>query len=188
MKTPERSVFRDSALFGSVVLALLVCLAIFRFGNWSERQDAIAEGSSPFTETSWRPVGPINESPDSPDEVEAIKSVLYSQQAAWNDGDIDGFMKGYWKSEKLTFSSGGTTTRSWQRTIDRYKRKYSSRKAMGVLAFDDLEVHLLGSDAAYVLGGWNLKDIAGGNFTLVMRKIDAAWVVVHDHTSVLEDE
>ncbi|MEL6110083.1 MAG: DUF4440 domain-containing protein [Planctomycetota bacterium] len=115
-----------------------------------------------------------------------IKTVLRKQQQAWNAGDIDGFMDGYWKSDELTFSSGGEITRSWQSTIDRYKKKYATREAMGTLEFSELEVKSLGTDAAYVLGRWNLKDIAGGNFTLIMRKLDADWVVVHDHTSVLE--
>ncbi|MEO1529493.1 MAG: DUF4440 domain-containing protein [Planctomycetota bacterium] len=120
-------------------------------------------------------------------EVAAIKQVLMTQQDAWNSGDIDGFMEGYWKSDELTFSSGGETTRSWQSTIDRYKKKYATREAMGTLEFSELEVHLLGGEAAYVLGRWNLKDIAGGNFTLVMRKWDDGWLVIHDHTSVLEE-
>lgn len=126
------------------------------------------------------------EAQDAEPQAKAIKSVLREQQASWNAGDIDGFMDGYWKSEELTFSSGGETTRSWQSTIDRYKKKYDTREAMGKLDFSQLEVNSLGPDSAYVLGRWDLKGIAGGNFTLVMRKIDADWVVVHDHTSVLE--
>ncbi|MEM0927497.1 MAG: nuclear transport factor 2 family protein [Planctomycetota bacterium] len=125
---------------------------------------------------------------DSKNEADAITAVLRKQQAAWNRGDIDGFMEGYWKSEKLTFSSGGSTTRSWQSTIDRYKKKYNSREAMGTLTFDQLEVTPLADDAAFVLGRWDLKGIGGGNFTLVMRKLDSRWVVVHDHTSSLDDQ
>ena len=38
----------------------------------------------------------------------AVREVLDAQITAWNKGDIDGFMKGYWKDEKLTFISGGS--------------------------------------------------------------------------------
>lgn len=121
------------------------------------------------------------------DEVSAIKEVLTFQKNAWNQGDIDTFMESYWKSEDLTFSSGGKTTRSWQGTIERYKERYPTREAMGTLDFSDLEVQLLGADAALVLGRWELKDLAGGNFTLVMKKLSDGWVIIHDHSSKSEE-
>jgi len=31
-----------------------------------------------------------------PEEIIAIKNVLITQQKCWNNGDIDGFMVGYW--------------------------------------------------------------------------------------------
>ena len=31
-------------------------------------------------------------------EIEAIKEILTTQQNYWNNGDIDGFMLGYWNS------------------------------------------------------------------------------------------
>ena len=48
----------------------------------------------------------------------AIREVMQNQAAAWNRGDIDGFMAGYWRSEKLTFVSGTDVTRGWQPTLD----------------------------------------------------------------------
>mgnify|MGYP002622532027 CR=1 FL=1 len=117
-----------------------------------------------------------------------IKAVITTQQDAWNAGDIDGFMQGYWKSEELTFSSGGQVTRGWQATIDRYKSRYTSRELMGTLTFSELEVTMLGEEAALVLGRWALERDAPveGNFSLVFRKLDDAWVIIHDHTSVSE--
>lgn len=121
------------------------------------------------------------------DEIAAINAVLTAQQAAWNDGNIDAFMETYWKSDELTFSSGGKTTRSWQSTMDRYKKKYSTRQLMGTLSFGDMQVQLLAPTAALVLGRWDLKDKAGGNFTLVMKKLSSGWVIIHDHTSADEE-
>ena len=76
-----------------------------------------------------------------------IRKVMDDQAAAWNRGDIDGFMRGYWRSEKLVFISGDNVTRGWQPTLDRYKKNYDSRAKMGVLKFSDLEFTVLSKDA-----------------------------------------
>jgi ketosteroid isomerase-like protein len=119
------------------------------------------------------------------DLLDALTAILDVQAAAWNRGDIDGFMEHYWKSEDLTFSSGGKTTRGWQTTKDNYKLRYPTRERMGQLTFDGLEVFPLGDSAAFLLGHWHLDRTGpvGGNFSLVFRRIDGAWVIVHDHTS-----
>ena len=125
-----------------------------------------------------------------PDESAAIRAVIDSQAAAWNRGDIDAFMEHYWKSDDLTFSSDGKTTRGWQATLDRYRRRYPTREAMGHVTLSDFEITPLGDSAAFVLGQWKLdraSEPISGNFTLVVRKIDGRWVIVHDHTSRLEE-
>jgi uncharacterized protein (TIGR02246 family) len=116
----------------------------------------------------------------------AIRKVMDDQAAAWNRGDLDGFMQGYWKSEKLTFVSGTNVTRGWQPTLDRYKKSYDSRAKMGTLTFSSLEVTMLGKDAAIVLGDWSLareKDNPHGKFTLTFRKFKEGWRIIVDHTS-----
>jgi uncharacterized protein (TIGR02246 family) len=123
------------------------------------------------------------------DAAAEIKAVLTAQAEAWNRGDIDAFMEHYWKSDELTFSSGGQTTRGWQRTKENYQRRYPTRPSMGQLTFSDLEITPLGDAAALVLGRWRLTrdpSPVGGNFTLVLRPIDGQWVIIHDHTSRAE--
>ena len=115
-----------------------------------------------------------------------IHKVMDKQAAAWNKGDIDGFMDGYWRSEKLTFISGTEVTRGWQKTLDNYKKGYDSKAKMGVLTFSDLEFTILSKDAAVVLGSWALrreKDNPHGKFTLTFRKFKEGWRIVMDHTS-----
>lgn len=115
-----------------------------------------------------------------------ILAVMTTQAAAWNRGDIDGFMQGYWRSEKLVFASGDSVTRGWQPTLDRYKKNYDTKAKMGELAFTDLEVNVLSKDAAVVLGSWSLKrekDNPKGKFTLIFRRVKEGWRIVHDHTS-----
>ncbi|MDQ3042454.1 MAG: DUF4440 domain-containing protein [Acidobacteriota bacterium] len=115
-----------------------------------------------------------------------IRRVMNAQVAAWNAGDIDGFMRGYWNSTELVFVSGEAVTRGWQPTIERYKKNYDSRAKMGTLTFSDLQIDVLSKDAAVVLGSWALareKDNPKGKFTLIFRKMKNGWVIVHDHTS-----
>ena len=118
--------------------------------------------------------------------VADILGVMDAQVAAWNRGDIEGFMKGYWNSPKLAFVSGDNITRGWQSTLDRYKKNYDSKAKMGTLEFREVEVDVLSPDAAVVLGSWHLareKDEPHGKFSLVFRKMADGWRIVIDHTS-----
>ena len=118
--------------------------------------------------------------------VTEIQNVLHAQQDAWNRGDIDAFMNGYWRSEKTVFVSGDEVTRGWQKVLDRYKKKYSDRAKMGTLTFSDLEITPLSNDSAVALGAWKLKratDEPHGRFTLIFRRLPEGWRIIHDHTS-----
>jgi beta-aspartyl-peptidase (threonine type) len=121
----------------------------------------------------------------------AITAVLTAQAEAWNRGDLEAYMKGYWKSEKLLFVSASGVTRGWQATLERYRQRYPNHAAMGKLVFSDLEITLLGRDAALVLGRWQLQrkregkaETLGGHFTLTLRRFpEDGWRIIADHTS-----
>ena len=116
-----------------------------------------------------------------------IRAIILEQQAAWNRGDIDAFMKGYWNSPDLTFAGSSGVTRGWKPVLDRYRERYGNAQAtMGHLDFTNLEVHPLGKDAAFVLGRWHLNRASGemgGVFTLIFQRFPEGWRIVHDHTS-----
>jgi len=115
-----------------------------------------------------------------------IRKVLDDQTAAWNRGDIEGFMAGYWKSDKLEFVGGATVTRGWQATLDRYKKNYDSREKMGTLSFSDVEFTQISKDAAFIVMSWSLaraKDNPHGKSTLLFRKFKEGWRIVVDHSS-----
>ena len=115
-----------------------------------------------------------------------IRAVLDAQAAAWNRGDIAGYMDGYDRSPQTEFVGGDSITRGWQEVFDRYKQRYDSREKMGTLTFSDLEINLVSKDAALVLGRWRLKranDEPHGTFTLLFRKMKNGWKIVHDHSS-----
>src|ERR1700678_816957 len=93
---------------------------------------------------------------ESSDESQ-IRQLLQMQTDAWNRGDIDSFMTGYWKSDETAFVGANGITRGWQAVLDRYKRNYPDREAMGHLTFSELEVHLTCSDAAFAIGQFQLQ-------------------------------
>lgn len=114
-----------------------------------------------------------------------IRALLDRQAVAWNAGEVETFMSGYWKSSELTFSSGGHVTRGWESTLQSYRRRYPDQAAMGRLSFSELEVTLLSTHSALVLGRWHLDrdEPVGGIFTLVLHQRAGKWEIIHDHTS-----
>jgi ketosteroid isomerase-like protein len=120
------------------------------------------------------------------DAVSEIRSVIRTQQDAWNHGDIDRFMNGYAHSRHTVFVSEDTVTRGWETVRDRYREKYSDRAKMGFLTFSDLEITPLSPDSAVALGRWELQrenDRPHGRFTLIFKRLPEGWRIVHDHTS-----
>jgi hypothetical protein len=121
-----------------------------------------------------------------------ILRVLNDQMEAWNRGDLDGYMEGYWQDQdspdqKLTYFNGGEKTVSWQALRERNRRKYQGKgQEMGHLSFSEEDIQLLGGDSALVRGRWELEkknETVGGLFTLLFQKKAEGWRIVHDHTS-----
>ena len=121
---------------------------------------------------------------------QAVETVLTDQNKAWNEGDLMRFMEGYARSEKMRFASDGKVLYGWQAALERYKTKYPDRAAMGKLEFSELDITVLSPDSALAFGRWMVaaqgKEF-GGLFTLLFRKTDAGWKIVHDHTSSAKD-
>lgn len=118
-----------------------------------------------------------------------ILEVLDAQVRAWNQGDIRAFMSGYRDSDSTRFVSAKGVTEGYQRVLARYLSAYPTKEKMGELSFGDLNVRLLSSELAIVIGRWNLKRAdadggnAGGYFTLIFQKTADGWKIIHDHTS-----
>jgi ketosteroid isomerase-like protein len=118
----------------------------------------------------------------------SVEHVLHQQVEAWNRHDLDAFMSGYWDSPDLTFFSGAKKVSGWQPTLERYRTTYQGEgHEMGKLEFSELNVQIIGNDAAFVRGAWRLTMSDGktphGLFTLVFRKFPDGWKIIHDHTS-----
>lgn len=117
----------------------------------------------------------------------AVQEILLEQQGDWNKGDIDAFMKHYWKSEQLQFIGSSGVTYGWQNTLDNYKRRYPNRQAMGQLKFEVLDVNQRSRKVISLVGKFYLtrKEIGdlSGHFILIFQKIKGKWKIVADHTS-----
>ena len=121
----------------------------------------------------------------SKDEQE-IRHVLEIQTDAWNRGDINGFMKGYWESDSLMFIGSRGITYGYEQTLENYKRAYPDTPHMGKLKFDIVEVKRLSVIYFFVTGTWHLTRSVGdvgGSFTLLFKRIGNKWLIVKDHSS-----
>ena len=116
----------------------------------------------------------------------AILNVMNAQTNAWNNGDIDNYMKTYWHSDSLMFIGKNGPTYGWEKTKANYKKGYPDTAAMGKLRFELIQVKRLSTEYYSIVGKWFLKrtigDI-GGAFTLIFRKIKGEWLIIQDHSS-----
>jgi beta-aspartyl-peptidase (threonine type) len=118
----------------------------------------------------------------------AIRAELDEEVAAWNHGNLKGYMKGYWHSPELTFFAGSQELSGWEAAYQRYRTAFLGKdKEMGRLEFSNLRIEVLSPDAALVRGGWQLtmKDRSQrrGLFTIVLKKFSEGWLIIHDHSS-----
>ena len=115
-----------------------------------------------------------------------IRKILKEQTEAWNRGDIDAFMKGYWNNDSLLFVGKNGPTYGFVNTLNNYKKNYPNKDYMGQLNFTLLEVKPLSKQLWMVLGKWELTRTAGnvsGHYTLLFKKINGVWVIIMDHSS-----
>ena len=119
-------------------------------------------------------------------DKDLILKTLSNQQAAWNKGDIEEYMQGYWQNDSLMFIGKSGITYGWQQTLKNYKKNYPDTTAMGKLDFEFIEIKRLSVSYFFVVGKWHLKRTIGnldGAFTLLFRKIKNKWVIIRDHSS-----
>jgi ketosteroid isomerase-like protein len=121
----------------------------------------------------------------SKDEM-AVRNLMAKQSKAWNEGNIDAFMNGYWKNDSLMFVGKSGVTYGYDATLKNYKKGYPDKAAMGELTFTLIKVKKLSKNYQFVVGKWYLKRSIGdvsGHFNLLFQKISGEWVIVVDHSS-----
>jgi uncharacterized protein (TIGR02246 family) len=115
----------------------------------------------------------------------AVLALLAHGAAAWTRGDLDGFVSDYAPDASFV------TPRRVLHGLTEIRTHYAPRFAPGgvrdSLWFQDVEVDVLGPDALNAIAYYVLQRgdsvTARGPTSLVMRRRDGRWYIVHDHSS-----
>ncbi len=112
----------------------------------------------------------------------ALAAVLDRQVQAWNRGDLEGFVSVY--AEDAAFVSPTGLTRGRQAVLDRYRKRYPDKAAMGRLSLEIVETRLADAHAASLVARWTLaypdKPTAAGLTLLVLHARGGTWLIVQD--------
>jgi ketosteroid isomerase-like protein len=119
-------------------------------------------------------------------DAQAILQLLSKQEKAWNEGNINQFMDGYWENDSLVFVGKNGLTYGYNNTLSNYKKNYPDKTYMGQLKFTILSMQPLGKQFYSIIGKWELFRTVGnlsGHYTLLLQKINGQWKIVSDHSS-----
>ena len=115
-----------------------------------------------------------------------IDRVLDEQLAAWNAGNIEGFMQGYWKNDSVMYIGKTGITYGYNNILQKYKKGFPDKNLMGKLSFNIFHKNELSPHIYFVVGKYRVErnnSILEGHFTLLFRKVNDRWVIISDHSS-----
>lgn len=130
--------------------------------------------------------GPEKKNAVSESDWKEMDSLMQHQAECWNQGDVAGFMKPYWKSDSLVFIGKKGLTYGWNETLANYQSSYPDREAMGRLRFTPLVRKSAGTDEAFMVGKWELfrnADTLSGHYSLLWKRLNDHWKIIADHSS-----
>lgn len=114
-------------------------------------------------------------------EADEIRKLVAGQAAAWNRGDLKGFVSSY--APDAVFVSPSGVTRGRDQVLARYQKKYPDAKAMGQLTLEPIDVRAT-PDSVSVTAKWTLsyadKPAVTGHTVIVFMQVGGAWRIVHD--------
>ena len=119
-------------------------------------------------------------------DANKILQIMSAQEKAWNEGNIQQFMKGYWENDSLVFVGKSGLTYGYNNTLANYKKGFPDKTYMGKLKFTILSMQPLGKQFYRVIGKWELTRTVGnlsGHYTLLLQKINGEWKIISDHSS-----
>jgi uncharacterized protein (TIGR02246 family) len=112
-----------------------------------------------------------------------VTKVLLAQEAAWNSGDLDGYVSHY-KDAPDTQAILGTAAHGLETIRNAFRQNFPNAESMGKLENSEVEVRELGEKFALVTGKYHLsrsKKAGGdatGTFTEIFEKTAAGWQVI----------
>ena len=119
------------------------------------------------------------------DDKKAVRAVMEEQEAAWNNGDFQTFMEGYWKSDSMRFVGRGGPSYGWNTLLEMYQKSFPNRDDMGQLSFDIKQISASKPPYLWVDGNWSIDrgdSTIDGNFVLIFEEKEEEWKIIEDHT------
>jgi hypothetical protein len=116
-------------------------------------------------------------------EKDEIISIMKSQEKAWSNHDLEGFMLGYWKNDSLKFYGSSGLTYGWDKTLANYKKGYPTKDHSGTLTFKINDISKINNESYFVMGAYYLKRNIGdanGVFMIIFKKINGEWKIIAD--------
>ncbi|MFC5743790.1 YybH family protein [Dyella tabacisoli] len=124
------------------------------------------------------------------DSVHAsIEKALNESAASWTAGDLKTFMQVYENSPTTRYIGSQGVTTGYAAIEEMYAKRFKKGDgaSMGQLSLQLIDVKEMGSQYAFVVGRYFLKQDTGvtvsGITTLVFHKVGARWLIVADHSS-----
>ena len=117
------------------------------------------------------------------EDKNAIIKVMKSQEEAWSNHDLEGFMNGYWKSDSLKFYGSSGLTAGWKKTLANYKSGYPTKAYSGSLNFKINDISRIDESSYFVMGEYHLVRKMGnadGIFMIIFKLIDGKWKIIAD--------
>ena len=121
-----------------------------------------------------------------------IAAMMARSAVAWNRGDLDAFMEDYAPGDGTTYVGSRGILRGPAAIRAAYAPRFAAGVRRGTLRFEGLEVDVLAPGVVNAIATYVLTDrtaagadttIGRGPTSLVMRKGDGRWRIVHDHSS-----
>jgi len=120
-------------------------------------------------------------------KIQQIYDLLESQLKAWNQGDMKGYMQGYWNSDSLQFITAKGITMGYETVLANYSKSFSTRELMGNLNFEITKLNFLDNNylLAQVVGTWKVQTAnktSNGTFSLIIKFFGNTPKIIIDHT------
>ena len=116
-----------------------------------------------------------------------IAEMMQQSARAWTRGDLDAFMDSYEAGNATTFVTSRGVLRGRDAIHDSYAPRFVPGAMHDALSFENMEVDLLAPDVANVIAYYRLtrgdSTTSRGPTSLVMRRRDGHWRIIHDHSS-----
>jgi uncharacterized protein (TIGR02246 family) len=120
-----------------------------------------------------------------------LDAMLRRAAVDWNRGDLDGFMSDYLPGDSTTYIGGRGLVRGPSAIRASYARLFTGELQRDSLSFVILDVDPIAPDAANLIAQYILTRRAGGRdsvtargpTSLLVRRVDGRWRIVHDHSS-----